>query len=139
VFGAPDELPDHADRALTAALEIAAQIRQRYRGEVGVGIGVNSGSVIAGTIGGGGRVEFTVIGDAVNTASRVEAATREIGDDVLITSSTKALLRDSHVDLLECAPVQLKGKREEVTLWAPRIPDAVEPEALSVPRAGESR
>jgi class 3 adenylate cyclase len=124
VFGAPEHLPDHADRALAAALEIASEVARRYRASLGVGIGVNSGSVIAGTVGGGGRVEYTVIGDAVNTASRVEAATRETGDRVLITDSTKQLLRSSAVELLECAPVELKGKREPVTLWAPRVAGA---------------
>ncbi len=79
VFGAPERLADHADRAVRAAHEIAHRVQQRYQDDVGVGIGVNTGRVVAGTVGGGGRVEFTVIGDAVNTASRVEAATRETG------------------------------------------------------------
>jgi class 3 adenylate cyclase len=133
VFGAPEVLADHADRSLAAALEIASEVARRYGGSFGVGIGVNSGGVIAGTVGGGGRVEYTVIGDAVNTASRVEAATRETGDPVLITDSTKALLRSSRVDLVECAPMELKGKREPVTLWAPRLSQPAAPEALSVP------
>ena len=51
-----------------------------------IGIGVNTGPVVAGSIGGGGRLNFSVIGDAVNVAARVEAATRELGDDVLITA-----------------------------------------------------
>jgi class 3 adenylate cyclase len=121
VFGAPERLDDHADRAVAAALEIVAAVRDRYRGELEVGIGVNSGSVIAGTVGGGGRVEFTVIGDAVNTASRVEAATRETGDHVLITDSTRALLTTGRFELDRCAPVELRGKRDQVTLWAPRL------------------
>ena len=124
VFGAPEHLSDHADRAVAAALEISAQVERRYRVSLGVGIGVNTGPVIAGTVGGGGRVEYTVIGDAVNTASRVEALTRETGDPVLITDSTRQLLRSSAVELLECAPVELKGKREQVTLWAPRLAGA---------------
>jgi class 3 adenylate cyclase len=52
---------------------------------------------------------------------------------VLITDSTKALLRSSRVELLECAPVELKGKRDPVTLWAPRLSQSATPEALSVP------
>lgn len=118
VFGAPERLPDHAERAVEAAQEIVALVRERYGGEVGVGIGVNSGSVVAGTVGGGGRVEFTVIGDTVNTASRVEAATRETGDDVLITEATRAALHPGAFELSERSPVPLKGKSEAVRLWA---------------------
>jgi class 3 adenylate cyclase len=120
VFGAPERLPDHADRAVAAALEIARLVRERYGGEVCVGVGVNSGRVIAGTVGGGGRVEFTVIGDAVNTAARVEATTRETGDDVLITDATRRLLREEACEFDERPPVALKGKRVSVQLWAPR-------------------
>ena len=118
VFGAPQRLSDHAERAVTAAREILALVRKRYEGRVGVGIGVNSGPVVAGTVGGGGRVEFTVVGDAVNTAARVEAATRETGDDVLVTEATCALLERERFAFEERPPVPLKGKREEVRLWA---------------------
>jgi adenylate cyclase len=118
VFGAPERLPDHAERAVAAAREIVALVRKRYEGRVDVGIGVNSGPVVAGTVGGGGRVEFTVIGDAVNTAARVEAATRETGDHVLITDATRALLPDGRFAFEERPPMPLKGKREEVGLCA---------------------
>jgi class 3 adenylate cyclase len=120
VFGAPERLPDHADRAVAAALEIADLVRDRYEGRVGMGIGVNSGRVVAGTVGGGGRIEFTVIGDAVNTAARVEAATRETGDDVLITEATRERLEGGWFECGERPPVPLKGKRAQVRLWAPR-------------------
>ena len=70
VFGAPDRRSDHADLGVAAALEIADLVRREYRGRLLIGIGVNSGPVIAGAIGGGGRLDFTVIGDAVNTAPR---------------------------------------------------------------------
>ncbi len=120
VFGAPDHVADHADRAVRAALEVVELVRQRYGGEVGVGIGVNSGRVVSGTVGGGGRVEFTVIGDTVNTAARVERATRETGDDVLITESTRERLCTDVFDFEERPPVPLKGKSAQVRLWAPR-------------------
>src|SRR5919198_4873552 len=67
--GAPDELPDHADRGVAAALEMTEVVARTYRGRLRIGIGVNSGPVVAGTIGGGGRVGFPVIGDTVNTAA----------------------------------------------------------------------
>ncbi|MCP9490822.1 MAG: adenylate/guanylate cyclase domain-containing protein [Solirubrobacteraceae bacterium MAG38_C4-C5] len=77
VFGAPERHSDHADRAVAAAREIAVLVRERHGDGLRVGIGLNSGSVVAGTVGGGGRLEFAVIGDAVNTAARVERATRD--------------------------------------------------------------
>jgi class 3 adenylate cyclase len=118
VFGAPDRRADHADRAVDAALEISALVEDQYRGAVRIGIGVNSGPVVAGTIGGGGRVEFTVIGDPVNTAARVEAVTRETGDDILITEATRCLLANPDDGWEERPAVPLKGKTEQVRLWA---------------------
>jgi adenylate cyclase len=124
VFGAPALEADHA-QAVSAALEIEELIKSEYGGRVAVGIGVNTGPVVAGTIGGGGRVEFTVIGDAVNTAARVEAVTRETGDDVLITEATRALLDEQLFEVDPRPSVPLKGKRVEVPLWAPRARRAV--------------
>ena len=119
VFGAPDRHDDHADRALAAALGIAELVRREYGDRLRIGIGVNSGPVLAGTIGGGGRLEFTVIGDAVNTAARVEAATRLTGDDVLVTGATRALLRrEPPCEFAARTDVELKGKSEPVRLWA---------------------
>jgi class 3 adenylate cyclase len=120
VFGAPNRVADHADRAVAAALEIAALVRGADGDRLGVGIGVNTGPVVVGTVGGGGRVEFTVIGDAVNTASRVEAATRETGDDVLITEATRSRLTAGRFDCDERPPVTLKGKADAARVWAPR-------------------
>ena len=119
VFGAPERWPDHADRAVGAALEIADVVQDVYRGELRIGIGVNSGSVLAGTIGGGGRLEFTVIGDAVNTASRVEQATRATGDTVLVTDATLALVARDHGGFDERPAMDLRGKSEPVVLFAP--------------------
>ncbi|MGH2953586.1 MAG: adenylate/guanylate cyclase domain-containing protein [Solirubrobacterales bacterium] len=119
VFGAPERLEDHGDRAVAAGLEIAALVRERYGGELRIGVGVNSGTVVVGTIGGGGRLDFTVIGDAVNTAARVESATRDTGDDVLITEATLDLLSDRADRWVERPPIPLKGKTEAVRLFAP--------------------
>jgi class 3 adenylate cyclase len=120
VFGAPERFPDHADRAVAAALEIARCVRDRYGGELRVGVGVNSGTVVVGTIGGGGRLDFTVIGDAVNTASRVESATRQTDDDVLITEATRTRLSRELATWVERPPIPLKGKAEAIRLLAPQ-------------------
>jgi adenylate cyclase len=120
VFGAPDRLADHADRGVAVALQIAQVVDEAYEGVLEIGIGVNSGAVVAGTVGGGGRVEFTVIGDPVNTAARVEEATRETGDAVLVTEATRRLLRDDHGGFVERRDVPLKGKSERVRLYAPK-------------------
>jgi class 3 adenylate cyclase len=119
VFGAPRRSVDHADQALAAALAIASAVREEFDSELAVGIGLNSGRVVAGNVGGGGRLEFSVIGDAVNVAARVEAATRETGDVVLLAERTKALLQGGDVSLEERPNVDLKGKRESVKLFAP--------------------
>jgi class 3 adenylate cyclase len=119
VFGAPERLTDHADRGVAAALDIVRCVRERYGPRLRIGIGLNSGPVVAGTIGGGGRVEFTVIGDAVNTAARVEEATRITGDDILLTEATRVLLRADHGGFVGRGDAELKGKQERVRLHAP--------------------
>jgi len=125
VFGAPRRLPDHADKALRAALEIERTLEADDQ-PLEIGIGLNSGTVVAGNIGGGGRLEFTVIGDAVNTADRVEAATRRTGDTILISEGTKQLLRDAP-SLIERTDVTLSGKSETVRLYAPAAASAPSP------------
>jgi len=119
VFGAPERLPDHADRALSAACRLESAVRETFGGEVGIGVGVNSGPVVVGSVGGGGRLEFAVIGDPVNVAARVEAATRETGDTVLLTEATRCLLeRPDEFGIQERGTLPLKGKREPVLLYA---------------------
>jgi adenylate cyclase len=133
VFGAPRRQPDHADAALAAALEIERTIRAGLAGQLQVGIGLNSGTVVAGNVGGAGRFEFTVIGDAVNVAARVEAATRQTGDTILLAQRTSDLLQTTQARLVPRPDVQLKGKTAPVVLYAPltdTLPGAVaEPEA----------
>lgn len=127
VFGAPERLDDHADRAVAAACDIADCVRERFGDELRVGLGINSGTAVVGTIGGGGRLDFTVIGDTVNTAARVESATRETGDDVLISQATRERLERWESALEERPPLTLKGKSKPVALFATANADRAEP------------
>jgi class 3 adenylate cyclase len=123
VFGAPENHPDHADRAVRAAIEMAREANNPERDGLRIGVGVNSGRVVAGSIGGAGRLNFSVIGDSVNVAARVEAHTRETEDEVLITGETRRRVNDD----CETEPrgeQQLKGIDEPVELHAPRIREA---------------
>lgn len=119
VFGAPRRVPEHADQALVAALEIAEAVENEFGGELSIGVGLNSGRVVAGNVGGGGRLEFSVIGDAVNVAARVEAATRQTGDPILVSEHTRRLLTRDDIQLELRAEVPLKGKTDAVALYAP--------------------
>lgn len=123
VFGAPERMPDHADRAVEAACAIANAVEGRFE----IGVGVNSGPVLAGSIGGGGRLEFTVIGDPVNVAARVERMTRETGDVVLITEATRCLLTRKDIEVEERGTIPLKGRTDPVCLYAPRMDLAKRP------------
>jgi adenylate cyclase len=121
VFGAPEGFPDHADRALAAGLEILAEL-ERDAGALDVCIGINTGRVAAGSIGGAGRLNFSVIGDAVNVAARVEEATRSSGDSLLLTRATRdALLRPALVT--SRGTISLKGKSEPVEVFTPQSGD----------------
>ena len=77
---------------------------------------MNSGVVVAGSVGGAGRLNFSVIGDTVNTAARVEAATRQTGDAVLIATATKDRL--TRHEVVSRGTLPLKGKSEPVELFA---------------------
>jgi adenylate cyclase len=124
VFGAPRRHVDHADRALTAALEIADAVRDEFGAVLSVGVGLNSGPVVAGNVGGAGRLEFSVIGDAVNIAARVESATRQTGDLVLLTGQTVELLRRNHGQFVARPGLSLKGKTAPVEIFASAVAEA---------------
>jgi class 3 adenylate cyclase len=120
VFGAPESMADHAERALRCA--IAMQGRQRELNaegwtsdlpEIGIGVGVNTGTVIAGTVGGGGRLKYTVVGDAVNVAARLQSEAR--AGEILAAASTIAA-----ADGIRCesvGPRRVKGREEPVEVF----------------------
>jgi adenylate cyclase len=118
MFGAPEPFEDHADRAVRAAVEIARRVNDEDEGPFRIGIGVNSGRVVAGSIGGAGRLNFSVIGDPVNVAARVEACTRKTGDDVLISEQTQRRLSET-IEVVSRASQELKGVAEPIELFVP--------------------
>jgi adenylate cyclase len=119
VFGAPRRQENHADQGLAAATEIERAVHEWFPEGLEIGIGLNSGMVVAGNVGGAGRLEFSVIGDPVNVAARVETATRQTGDAILVAEQTRRLLRDASVRLEDRPGVPLKGRQEAVALYAP--------------------
>jgi adenylate cyclase len=118
VFGAPNDLPDHADAALRAAVLIHRLVAERFGGELRIGIGINTGVVIAGTIGGGGKLEFTLIGDAVNVAARVEQLTKTTGDAILLTQPCVDALASRPTGLIDRGSHALKGKSAPVQVFS---------------------
>jgi len=117
VFGAPNDLADHADSAVAAAMLIHRLVAERFAGELRIGIGINTGKVIAGTIGGGSKLEFTLIGDAVNVAARVEQLTKTVGDAILLTQQTVEALASRLPGLIDRGSHALKGKSTATKLF----------------------
>jgi class 3 adenylate cyclase len=117
VFGAPNDLADHADAAVTAAVLIHRLVAERFGGSLRIGIGINTGLVIAGTIGGGGKLEFTLIGDTVNVAARVEQLTKATGDAILLTDYCVDALVSLPSGLTDRGAHQLKGKSAAVRVF----------------------
>ena len=110
----------NAARAALAMRQELAQLNQKWRSEgrmgLGMGIGVNQGEVIVGNIGSQERMDPTVIGDAVNLASRLEGLTRVYGADILVGASAAELVREE-VYLRSVARVQVKGKTKPVDVF----------------------
>jgi len=138
LFGVPEPSPDHALLAVRAALRMAALMPElniiwplRDQRPLRIGIGIHSGPLMDGIVGRGRRVEYTVIGDAVNTASRVEDYTKEVlarriereGDDgqpgatILITQATYEQVRDRMRVDPDVPPLQAKGKAEPIRVY----------------------
>jgi class 3 adenylate cyclase len=118
VFGAPNDLADHADAALTGAVQIHRLLIQRFGGALRIGIGINTGVVIAGTIGGGAHLEFGLIGDTTNVAARVEQLTKTTGDAILMTRQTVDALVEPPLGLAGRGSYELKGKSAAVAVYA---------------------
>ena len=128
-WGAPLNDPLHAERAVRAALQMVRQLdplndalQAQGLPTMGVGIGVNTGLVCVGDMGSDARRSYTVMGDPVNLASRIEALTRHYGVDVLVGEVTRQAAGDAF-RWVEVDRVRVKGKQQFVTLFTP-LPDA---------------
>jgi adenylate cyclase len=122
-WGVPDRLEDHAQRAVRAARDMRRALRelnqwreQQQLPPIRIGIGIHTGPVAAGMLGGALQSEYTVIGDAVNVASRIEGLTKEHGVDVLVSETTwMQLAEPRRGDKL--ASAEIRGRKEPVVVY----------------------
>jgi class 3 adenylate cyclase len=142
VFGAPIEVEDHADRALATARNLIDVRLPRFNDwlrsngvgeEVRMGIGLNSGPFMAGNVGSLRRLEYTVHGDTVNTASRIEGLTKTLRGPILLSESTRAALLRPPANLRPVGEVDVPGRQSAVVLWS--VDGAAEPSDAAL-RAG---
>jgi adenylate cyclase len=126
VFGAPIPCDDHADRAVAAAREMLQDRLPRFNAwalEHGcgdafrMGIGMSSGPLMSGNVGSERRLEYTAIGDTVNTASRLESLTKELGHPLLVSESTLDLLTAPVADLVYVDEVRVRGRTARTRVW----------------------
>ena len=140
VFGAPLEQPDHADRALAAAEEMIRDrlprvnewiTAQGYGDGFQMGVGLNSGSIMSGNIGSERRLEYTTIGDTVNTASRLEGLTKGTAYPLFVADSTRGLLQEERPDLVYVAELEVRGRGGKVKVWTLAGLGAEQPELIA--------
>jgi adenylate cyclase len=124
VFGDLEQNPWHALDAVEAAVDMEKALCRynetlRMRGfpELRFGIGIHCGTVVAGVVGSEELLEYTVMGDVVNVASRIEGLTRQFDSNILITNEVRDRIGD-RFRLMEMRPAQLKGKSNPVATWA---------------------
>ncbi|MHB8734513.1 MAG: CHASE2 domain-containing protein [Terriglobales bacterium] len=122
-WGAPSRQPDHAVKACAAALEMRAALAELNQGfcrrglsELGVGIGLNSGPAVVGNMGSTVRFNYTVMGDAVNLASRLEGMTKQYGVAILVSEATRRAVGDRFV-FRELDVIRVKGKTQPVRVF----------------------
>jgi adenylate cyclase len=146
VFGAPLEQANHADRALLAASEMIGPRLERFNAwiaeqghdhEFAMGVGINSGPVMAGSIGSEQRVEYTALGDTTNTASRLEGMTKGSGHMLFIAESTRQRMRHPPDDLIHVGDLEVRGRVHKLTVWSiPGRAQSSSPFGDSVPPGG---
>ena len=137
LFGAPLDDPQHADHAVEAALDMLAELRQLNEKwvadgldvQVDIGIGVNTGPMIAGNIGSDQIMSYTVIGDAVNLGSRLESLNKQYSTHIIISDETRQRLTGQYV-FRPLGDVVVKGKTKPVAIFeviGRSAPDTIAP------------
>ena len=116
IFNAPIDLDKHEDMAIEAALQIIKDMREANIG-VNIGIGINSGEACIGNMGSDTRFDYSAIGDAVNTAARLESATKDVGVDLIIGHNTK---KSCSFELELLKPIKVKGKKNSLAIYTIR-------------------
>ncbi len=123
VFGAPLPDPDHAWRAARAALSMQAALErlntewaERGITTLRMGIGVHTGVVFAGNVGGSSRIKYTVIGDTVNVTARLEGLNKDLGTTTLVTAEAERVLR-GRIETRYCGEVSVKGRAEPLRVY----------------------
>jgi adenylate cyclase len=113
IFNAPIDIPDHEQAAVLCAKEIQDKIKMADLG-IEIGIGINTGTAVIGNMGSDTRFDYSAIGDCVNTAARLESATKEVGVDILIGESTANKLQ---IELKLLKPIKVKGKEKPLVIY----------------------
>jgi len=119
IFNVPLDDTDHAKHAYEAAKDLLAVVdNETFAGEkLAIRIGINTGHVIAGNVGGGGRQSYTVHGDAVNLAARLESLNKEYDTSLLVSESTVGLLDNG--EFTEIGEIHIRGLSERVIVFTP--------------------
>jgi adenylate cyclase len=120
LFGAPIEDPDAARQAVAAAREMLVAMDRNNADSswpLRIGIGIHFGEVVAGNIGSPRRKEYTVIGDTVNFAARLESLNKEFHSQLLISSAVREALGDAGTDAMSLGEVAIKGYDRPMTVW----------------------
>jgi adenylate cyclase len=130
LFGAPLEDPDHAEHAVQAALAMLGELdvlNRRWTAEnrptLAIGVGINTGDMVAGNIGSDAIMSYTVIGDAVNLGSRLESLNKQYGTSVIVSDATRARLKGRY-DIRPLGDVVVKGKTRPVEIFEVRAADS---------------
>jgi adenylate cyclase len=120
LFGAPLEAADAAHHAVTAAREMLAaneRVNQATDWPLRIGIGIHFGEVVAGNIGSPRRKEYTVIGDTVNFAARLEALNKEFGSQLLVSAAVRDALGEAGSDAVSLGEVAVRGYDRPMAVW----------------------